>query len=54
VFDLNLGFIIQQARLDKGITQEELTEKVEPTKAALQRLRTTSKKACGDKRAQSH
>ena len=39
-----LGFLLQQARLEKGLTQEELAKYVEPIKVTSLKSRTISKK----------
>ncbi len=39
-----LGFLLQQARLKKGMTQEELAQKWEQTRVISRKLRITSRK----------
>lgn len=41
--EFKLGFLIQQARTELGLTQEQLAEKVGTNKAISQKLRTTLK-----------
>ena len=36
--DFRLGFILQQARLKKGMTQEELAEKIGSTKSYISKI----------------
>ena len=40
-----LGFIIQQARLEKGLTQEELADKVGTTKSYISKIENNIKEA---------
>jgi ribosome-binding protein aMBF1 (putative translation factor) len=47
--NFKVGVMIHAARLEKGLTQAELAEKVGTTKSTFQSLRTTSKK-CGFRR----
>ena len=40
-----LGFLIQQARLEKGLTQEQLAEKVGTTKSYISKIENNIKEA---------
>ena len=40
-----LGFLIQQARLEKGMTQEQLAEKVGTTKSYISKIENNIKEA---------
>ena len=43
--DFKLGFLIQQARLQKGMTQEQLAEKVGTTKSYISKIENNIKEA---------
>lgn len=43
--NFKLGFLIQQARLEKGLTQEELATKVGTTKSYISKIENNIKEA---------